>query len=202
MKTPRSARIERNTAETQIALSLDIDGQGAYQINTGIPFMNHMLDLLAKHALFDLDITATGDLEVDYHHLVEDLGIVLGEALNQALGDRRGINRYGFWVLPMDDAQAQAEVCLDLGGRPYLVYQIANPKTHIRDFDVSLIGHFFRSFTDAARMNLHIEQRYGEDVHHVYEAVFKAVARALRMACGTDPRALDAVPSSKGRIGA
>lgn len=202
MKTARSARIERNTAETQIDLSLNVDGQGAYRIHTGIPFMNHMLDLLAKHALFDLEITASGDLEVDYHHLVEDLGLVLGEALNQALGDRRGINRYGFWVLPMDDAQAQAEVCLDLGGRPYLVYQITNPKTHIRDFDVSLIGHFFRSFTDTARMNLHIDQRYGEDVHHAYEAVFKAVARALRMACGNDPRALDAVPSSKGRIGA
>lgn len=200
MKNPRSAHIQRNTEETQIDLFLNLDGSAEYSVSTGIPFMDHMLDLLAKHALLDLKIEATGDLEVDYHHLVEDLGLVLGEALTQALGDRKGINRYGFWVLPMDDALAQAEVCLDLGGRPYLVYHIHNPKTHIRDFDVSLIHHFFRSFADTAKMNLHIDQQYGDDVHHAYEAVFKAVARALRMACDCDPRALEAVPSSKGRI--
>lgn len=202
MQTPRTAQIERNTKETQIKLSLNIDGQANYNISTGIPFFDHMLDLLAKHALFDLEIEATGDIEVDYHHLVEDVGIVLGEALNQALGDRRGINRYGFWVLPMDEAQAQAEVCLDLGGRPYFVYRMEHEQKYIRDFDVGIIKHFWRSFCDSAKMNLHIELKFGEDLHHCIEAIFKATARALRMACDSDPRALDLIPSSKGRLGA
>ncbi len=198
----RSARITRDTRETQIELELNIDGKADYDISTGVPFFDHMLDLLAKHALFDLRIRAKGDIEVDYHHLVEDVGIVLGEALNQALGDRKGINRYGFWVLPMDEAQAQAEVCLDLGGRPYFVYKVELESRYIRDFDATIFKHFWRSFCDAARMNLHIELKFGEDLHHCIEAVFKAVARALRMACDADPRALDLIPSSKGRIGA
>lgn len=198
----RTARVERKTGETQIALTLDLDGRADYAISTGIPFFDHMLDLLAKHALFDLRIEATGDLDVDYHHLVEDVGIVLGEALDRALGERKGINRYGFWVLPMDEARAKAEVCLDLGGRPYFVYDVEPPARYVRDFDVTLIKHFWRSFCDAAKLNLHVELVCAEDVHHAVEAIFKAVARALRMACASDPRALDLVPSSKGRIGA
>ena len=201
MKTQRIAQIERKTKETQIDLSLNLDGTAKYEISTGVPFFNHMLDLLAKHALFDLTIKATGDIDVDYHHLVEDVGIVFGEAFNQALGDRKGINRYGFWVLPMDEAQAQAEVCLDLGGRPYFVYKMEQEQKYIRDFDVTILKHFWRSFCDSAKMNLHIELKFGEDLHHCMEAIFKAVARALRMACDSDPRALDLIPSSKGRIG-
>ena len=202
METERTAHIERNTKETQIDLRLNIDGKAVYSNSTGVPFFDHMLDLLAKHALFDLNVKATGDIDVDYHHLVEDVGIVLGEALNQALGDRKGINRYGFWVLPMDEASAQAEVCLDLGGRPFFVYTMEHDQKYIRDFDVIIIKHFWRSFCDSAKMNLHIELKYGEDLHHCIEAIFKAVARALRMACGSDPRALDMLPSSKGKIGA
>lgn len=198
----RTASITRNTKETQIELSLNIDGKANYSNDTGVPFFDHMLDLLAKHALLDLTIKATGDIEVDYHHLVEDVGIVLGEAFNTALGDRKGINRYGFWVLPMDEAQAQADVCLDLGGRPYFVYNVELEQHYIRDFDVVIIKHFWRSFCDSAKMNLHIELKFGEDLHHCIEAIFKAVARALRMACDADPRALDLIPSSKGQIGA
>ena len=202
MKETRSAHIERTTKETQIEVSLNLDGQADYEISTTIPFFDHMLDLFAKHALFDLKIKATGDTDVDYHHLVEDVGIVLGEAFNQALGDRKGINRYGFWVLPMDEAQAQADVCLDVGGRPYFVYTVDHEQKYIRDFDVTIIKHFWRSFCDSAKMNLHIELKFGEDLHHCIEAIFKAVARALRMACGFDSQALDLIPSSKGRVGA
>lgn len=201
METERIAHIIRNTKETQIDLKLNIDGAACYSIETGVPFFDHMLDLFAKHGLFDLKIVASGDIEVDYHHLVEDVGIVLGEAFNQALGDRCGINRYGFWVLPMDEARAQADVCLDLGGRPYLVYKMEHDQKYIRDFDVLIIKHFWRSFCDAAKMNLHIDLLEGEDLHHCLEAIFKSVARALRMACAGDPRALDMIPSSKGQIG-
>ncbi|MBM4152126.1 MAG: imidazoleglycerol-phosphate dehydratase HisB [Kiritimatiellaceae bacterium] len=196
----RTSTIERKTGETQINLSINLDGTGVYSIDTGVPFFNHMLDLLSKHSLIDMNIKATGDIDVDYHHLVEDVGITLGQAFNEALGERRGINRYGFWILPMDDVLASAEVALDLGGRPYLVYHIANQKNRIRDFDTDILGHFWRSFCDTAKMNLHIDQKYGDDLHHAHEAVFKAVARALRMACTADERALDALPSSKGKI--
>ena len=198
----RTASITRNTKETQIELSLNIDGKANYSNQTGVPFFDHMLDLLAKHALLDLTVKASGDIDVDYHHLVEDVGIVLGEAFNQALGDRKGVNRYGFWVLPMDEAQAQADVCLDLGGRPYFVYNVPYEQKYIRDFDVIILKHFWRSFADSAKMNLHIELKFGEDLHHCMEAIFKAVARALRVACDYDPRALDLIPSSKGQIGA
>ena len=201
MEQKRKALIERNTSETNISLELNIDGIGKYNNNTGIAFFDHMLDLLSKHSLIDLNISAKGDLKVDYHHLVEDVGIVLGSALNEALGERKGINRYGFWVLPMDEAQAQSEVCLDLGGRPFFVYAMEHDQKYFWDFDVTILKHFWRSFSDTARMNLHIELKFGEDLHHCIEATFKAVARALRMACSVDPRALDQVPSSKGRLG-
>ena len=196
MKT-RTARFNRKTTETQISGSLNLDGGGKYKIETGIPFFNHMLELMTKHALFDCTLEAQGDLAVDYHHTVEDVGIVLGKAVSDALGDRKGIARYGFSLLPMDDALAQ--VAVDLGGRPYLVYKVANRKRKIRDFDLHILEHFFRSFCDQARMNLHIQQPYGEDVHHAYEAIFKGVARSLYMACARDPR-VQGVPSSKGRV--
>lgn len=193
----RTAQRVRNTRETRISLKLNVDGAGSSSIETGIPFFNHMLELLAKHGLFDLTIRAEGDLAVDYHHTVEDVGLVLGEALDEALGDRKGITRYGFSLLPMDEALCQ--VAIDLGGRPYFVYHAANRKKKIRDFDVYLFKHFFESLAQKARMNLHIDQRYGEDVHHAYEAMFKGVARALYMACARDPR-VSGVPSSKGLV--
>ncbi len=196
----RKANIERKTGETDIKLSINLDGTGTYSIETGVPFFNHMLDLLSKHSLIDMDIKASGDIEVDYHHLVEDVALALGSAFNDALGERRGINRYGFWVLPMDESIASAEVALDLGGRPYLVYKIANKKNLIRDFDTDILEHFWRSFCDTAKLNLNIDQKEGDDLHHAHEAVFKAVARALRMACTADERALDAIPSSKGTL--
>ncbi len=195
--TARTARIVRDTKETRIRLDLNLDGSGTYRNQTGIPFLDHMLDLLAKHALFDLTLEASGDLEVDYHHTVEDVGIVLGQALHQALGDRAGINRYGWALLPMDESLAR--VALDLGGRPYLVYQIANRKKKIRDFDLGLLEEFWRAFATEGRMNLHIAHLYGQEPHHAHESVFKGVAKALLQACARNPR-VRGVPSSKGRI--
>jgi imidazoleglycerol-phosphate dehydratase len=193
----RTATLQRKTRETAIALTIDLDGTGRAAIETGIPFLNHMLELLARHALVDIELQATGDLEVDYHHTVEDIGLVMGSCLDQALGDRRGIRRYGFSLLPMDESLSQ--VALDLGGRPFLVYGIANRKRRIRDFDVKLIEEFFRALATQARMNLHIRHLYGDEVHHAYESVFKGFARALRMALERDPRETG-IPSSKGTI--
>jgi imidazoleglycerol-phosphate dehydratase len=156
-----------------------------------------MLDLLAKHALLDLNVTAKGDLAVDYHHTVEDVGLALGQALNKALGDRKGINRYGWSLVPMDEALCQ--VAMDLGGRPYLVYSLATKKRKIRDFDVDLIEEFFRALVTEARMNLHVQQLYGQEPHHALESVFKGVAKALLAAAARNPR-VKGVPSSKGRI--
>ncbi len=193
----RTATLHRQTRETDISMTLNLDGAGTYEIETGIPFINHMLELFAKHALFDLQIKATGDLAVDYHHTVEDLGLVLGSCLDEALGTRKGIRRYGHILLPMDESLAQ--VAVDLGGRPFLVYQISNPKKLIRDFDVKLIEEFLRAFMTQAKMNLHVHHVYGDEVHHAYEAVFKGLARALRMAVELDPRERG-IPSSKGAI--
>ena len=192
----RTATVTRKTRETDIAIELDLDGEGKARIRTGIGFMDHMLELLARHALLDLVIRARGDLEVDDHHTGEDLGLALGDALNQALGDRAGIGRYGWCLLPMDDTLASA--ALDLGGRPYLVFEPLH-RRKIKRFDVGLIEEFFRAFCTQGRLNLHAAQKYGKDPHHGYEALFKAVARALRMACERDPR-VRGVPSSKGRI--
>ncbi len=194
----RTAEIRRATRETNIRLCLDLDGAGRARIRTGIPFLDHMLELLAKHGLFDLDIEARGDLAVDYHHLVEDLGLVLGAAFHQALGERKGIVRYGHMALPMDESLSL--VAVDLGGRPYLVYEIANKKRKIRDFDLGLIREFMRAFCTEARMNLHIVHLYGDEPHHAFESVFKGLARALAQAVARDPR-VRGVPSSKGRIG-
>jgi imidazoleglycerol-phosphate dehydratase len=193
----RTASIERNTRETQIKLSLNLDGSGTSSIDTGVPFFDHMLELFTKHSLIDLDIKATGDLEVDYHHTVEDVGIVLGDALNEALGDRKGIRRYGWCLLPMDETLSR--VAIDLGGRPYMVFQVDHPERKIRDFDLGLIEEFWRSFVTQGRLNLHATYLYGKDVHHAYESIFKGVAKALEYAITRDPR-VQGVPSSKGTI--
>jgi len=193
----RKSIVERSTRETQIRVELNLDGNGTYTIETGLPFFNHMLELFAKHALFTLKLKATGDLDVDYHHTVEDVGLALGDALNQALGDRKGIERYGFSLMPMDETLSR--VALDLGGRPYLVFNMTNKKKKILDFELSLLGEFLRAFTTQARMNLHIQQLYGKDAHHAYESVFKGMARAMKAACRRDPR-VKGVPSSKGLL--
>ncbi|MBR4189904.1 MAG: imidazoleglycerol-phosphate dehydratase HisB [Kiritimatiellae bacterium] len=195
MKTSRATMLERNTRETQIRVELDVDGTGQYTIETGVPFLNHMLELFAKHSLFDLNLKAAGDLDVDDHHTVEDVGLALGDALNAALCDRKGIERYGFALLPMDETLAR--VALDLGGRPYLVLEMATRRKFIRTFDLGLLEEFMRAFSTQARMNLHIAQLYGKDPHHAWESVFKGLARALRMAVRTNPRE-PGIPSSKG----
>ncbi len=191
----RTASKTRKTRETDIKLSLDIDGSGKADIDTGIPFFDHMLTLFSKHSLIDLQIKAKGDIEVDYHHTVEDVGLVLGAALNEALGDRRGIVRYGFAELPMDETLCAAN--LDLGGRPFLVF--ISPMKHcmVRDFEVKLLEEFFRALSVEARMNIHIRQIYGDEAHHICEGMFKAFARAMRVAVSLDPRETG-VPSSKG----
>lgn len=193
----RTSSKHRKTRETDISLSLNLDGSGTANIITGVGFLDHMLELLTKHALLDLSVEAKGDLHVDDHHTVEDVGIVLGEAIHEALGDRKGIRRYGWALLPMDEAMAR--VALDLGGRPFLVYEIDHPATHIKDFDLQLLEEFWRAFSTQARMNLHIAQLYGKDVHHAHEAVFKGVAKALDYAKQHDPR-VKGVPSSKDLI--
>lgn len=193
----RTATLSRHTRETEITLSLSLDGTGKHKISTGIGFFDHMLELFARHALIDLELTCKGDLHVDYHHTVEDVGLVLGQAFDQALGERRGIRRYGFMMLPMDEARA--DVLVDLGGRAYLVWKISHPEQHIRDFNVQLLEEFMRAFATNAKMNLHVVQPYGAEVHHAYEAVFKGLARALRMAIENDPRETG-IPSSKGKI--
>lgn len=193
----RMGIVTRKTRETNVQVKVTIDGSGKAAIETGMPFLNHMLELFAKHSLVDLAISASGDLEVDYHHTVEDTGLALGEALDKALGDRQGLVRYGWAYVPMDDALSRAVV--DLGGRPYLVYEVANRTRKIRDFDLLLVREFFQAFAVKARMNLHIAQLYGREPHHAYEAMFKAVARATGAACRRDPRVVG-VPSSKGTI--
>ena len=193
----RTATRTRVTRETDIEITLNLDGTGVSRIETGIGFLNHMLELFARHALVDLDVKATGDVHVDYHHTVEDVGLVLGACINEALGERRGIRRYGFFQLPMDETLC--EVALDLGGRPYLVFASAMKHMQVRDFEVKLLEEFFRALTVEGRMNLHLRQVYGDEAHHVCEAMFKGFARALRMAVEADPRE-GGVPSSKGTI--
>ncbi len=193
----RSAEIERNTKETKVFVKLDLDGTGEGTSDTGIGFFNHMLDLLRKHALIDLSVRARGDLDVDYHHTVEDVGLVIGQALNAALGSRSGIVRYGFASIPMDEALC--ETSLDLGGRPFTVMQCAMKHMFVRDFEVKLVEEFFRALSVEARANIHLRQIYGDEAHHVCEGLFKSFARALRQAKAIDP-AERGVPSSKGVI--
>ena len=193
----RTAKIERKTRETLVSLELDLDGTGAGSIETGIGFFDHMLELLKKHALIDLTIKAEGDLKVDYHHTVEDVGLVFGKALDQALGDRVGLVRYGFASIPMDEALC--ETSLDLGGRPFLVMQCAMKHMFVKDFEVKLVEEFFRAVSVEARANIHLRQIYGDEAHHVCEGLFKSFARALRAAKAIDPNE-KGVPSSKGVI--
>ncbi len=193
----RTAKIERNTKETQIRLELNLDGSGEGVVDTGIGFFNHMLELLKKHALVDLSVTAKGDVDVDYHHTVEDVGLVLGRALDEALGERSGIVRYGFASVPMDEALC--ETSLDLGGRPFLVMQCAMKHMFVRDFEVKLVEEFFRAVSVESRANIHLRQIYGDEAHHVCEGLFKSFARALRQAKTVDPNE-KGVPSSKGVI--
>ena len=191
----RKAEIERNTRETRIKLSLDLDGAGEGTISTGIGFFDHMLELFKKHALVDLSVKAEGDIDVDYHHTVEDVGLVLGKALNSALGERRGIVRYGFASIPMDETLCETSV--DLGGRPFLVFQCPMKHLKVRDFEVKLLEEFFRALSVEGRLNVHLRQVYGDEAHHVCEGFFKSFARAMRAAVRIDPLE-KGVPSSKG----
>ncbi len=194
----RQVTLSRKTAETDIVLTLGVDGTGVSKIDTGVPFFNHMLTLFAKHGLFDLDVKCVGDVDVDYHHTVEDVGLVLGDAFKQALGDKLGIKRYGFFLLPMDESLAR--VAVDIGGRPHLVYQVEAPTMFVRDFNIILVKEFSRAFSNALGCNLHITLEYGEEPHHVAEAIFKGLARALDSATQIDPRTAGQLPSTKGKI--
>jgi imidazoleglycerol-phosphate dehydratase len=194
----RQAKISRNTNETKISISLNLDGNGKSSVKTGIPFFDHMLTLFAKHGLFDLTVKAKGDTDVDYHHTVEDVGLVLGSAFKEALGDKIGIKRYGFFLLPMDESLAR--IAIDVGGRPHLVYSADAPTMFVRDFNIILVKEFCRAFSNALGANLHVQLVYGEEPHHVAEAIFKCLARALDMATSIEPRAADLLPSTKGTI--
>jgi len=194
----RKAAIKRKTKETDISLDLNLDGKGNYSIKTSIPFLDHMLSLMCKHGLFDMKLKAKGDVDVDDHHTVEDIGIVLGKALKQALGDMKGINRYGQASVPMDEALAVAS--LDISGRPYLVYKVEFPKKgKLKDFDPDLIEDFLQAFASNGSITLHINALYGRNIHHIIEAVFKGIGRALKEAVAINPR-IKGVPSTKGKL--
>ncbi|MEN8840593.1 MAG: imidazoleglycerol-phosphate dehydratase HisB [Octadecabacter sp.] len=194
----RTSTITRKTAETDISLEINLDGTGVYDNQTGVGFFDHMLDQLARHSLIDMTIRATGDLHIDDHHTVEDVGIALGQALADALGDKRGINRYGDCHLAMDDAQVRC--ALDLSGRAYLVCNLDLPTAKIGTFDTELVREFFQALSSAGGITLHIDRLHGFNSHHIVEAAFKSVARALRVAVETDPRKADAIPSTKGAL--
>ncbi len=194
----RRALVNRQTTETQIALALTIEGRGRYQVRTGIRFLDHMLELFARHGGFDLTVTATGDLDVDQHHTVEDLGIALGDAVAKALGDRKGINRAGYFVMPMDETLAVAAV--DLGGRPATVVNLKVRTRLVGDLQTELVHDFFEGFAMGARANVHLNVMYGRSNHHKVEAVFKAFGRALRVACAKDKRLARMLPSTKGLL--
>jgi len=195
---PRSATVERNTAETRIAGVLDLDGSGRADLDTGVPFLDHMLDQVARHGMIDLTVRAEGDLHIDAHHTVEDVGITFGQALAQALGDKRGIRRYGHAYVPLDEALSR--VVLDCSGRPGLEFHVEFPRARVGDFDVDLSIEFFRGFANHALVTLHIDTLRGRNTHHIMETVFKAFGRALRMAIETDPRLGSTVPSTKGSL--
>lgn len=194
----RAATIRRNTAETEIEARLDLDGQGRYQVSSGIRFLDHMLELFARHGGFDLEMKARGDLDVDQHHTVEDAGLVLGELVRQALGDKKGINRAGYFLMPMDETLGVAAV--DLSGRPYLVLDAPLRARYVGDLQTELIEDFFQAFASAARANVHLRVLYGRSSHHAVEALFKAFARALRYACSRDARLRKLLPSTKGLL--
>lgn len=193
----RKAEIRRRTNETDVRVSLALDGEGRASVSTGIPFLDHMLELFARHGLFDLEVECRGDLHIDDHHSAEDAGIALGQALREALGDKRGIARYGSAIVPMDESLCRSVV--DLSGRFYLVYEVETLRANVGSFSVEMAEHFWRSFADAARMNLHIDLMRGRNTHHILEASFKATARALREAVARDPR-IEGVLSTKGAL--
>ncbi len=194
---PRTVSVERVTKETRIRVVLDIDGTGDAKISTSVPFLDHMLNLFARHGLFDLQIEATGDIDIDFHHTVEDIGIVLGDAFRQALGEKRGISRYGHAVVPMDETLVSATV--DLSGRSYLVYQVPLPKIKIGEFDLELVREFFSAFAANSAANLHLNLLYGDNTHHIVEACFKAFARAMDGATRLDSR-IDGLLTTKGTL--
>ena len=195
----RTAEVSRETAETQIRVSLNLDGTGARQLDSGLPFLDHMLDQIARHGLIDLDIRAKGDLEIDAHHTVEDLGITLGQAFAKAIGDKRGVRRYGHAYVPLDEALSR--VVVDLSGRPGLEFGVTWKRSMVGQFDLDLIHEFFQGFVNHAQVTLHIDNLKGENAHHQCETIFKAFARALRMAVEVDPRlSSDVIPSTKGAL--
>ncbi len=196
-QTSRTAQVERRTKETYVRVALNLDGQGKSQISTGLPFLDHMLDLFTRHGLFDLELSCQGDLEIDDHHSVEDIALSLGQAFRQALGDKAGIGRYGASLVPMDEALCR--VVLDLSGRFYLIYEVKTKRQMIGNFSVELAEHFWRSFAESLQCNLHIDQLRGRNTHHILEATFKGTARALRQAVERDPR-IHGVLSTKGSL--
>jgi len=194
----RAAKADRKTTETQIALSVNLDGSGKATLATGVPFLDHMLDQVARHAMLDLDIQARGDLQIDAHHTVEDVGITLGQAVARAVGDKKGIRRYGHAYVPLDEALSR--VVIDFSGRPGLEYHVQFKRALIGEFDVDLVHEFFQGFANHAQVTLHIDNLRGDNAHHQCETMFKAFARALRMALEPDPRAADTIPSTKGTL--
>ncbi len=194
----RQATVSRKTLETQIEISLDLDGKGDTRFETGVPFLEHMLDQVARHGMLDLSIEARGDVHIDDHHTVEDIGIALGQAFLQALGDKKGITRYGHAYVPLDEALAR--VVIDFSGRPGLEYHVSYPRARIGNFDVDLLAEFFRGFVNHAQLTLHIDSLRGDNAHHMAETVFKAFGRALRMALTADPRMAGIMPSTKGQL--
>jgi imidazoleglycerol-phosphate dehydratase len=195
----RTGSIERKTTETSIKVEIDLDGSGRYDVKTGIGFLDHMLEQLSRHSLIDLKVVAKGDLHIDAHHTTEDSGIAIGQAVNQALGDRKGIGRYGSAYVPMDETLTR--VALDLSNRPYLVWKVKFTQDRLGEMDTELFKEWFQAFAQAAGVTLHVECLYGENNHHIVESCFKALARALRQAVEVDPRKADAVPSTKGVLG-
>jgi imidazoleglycerol-phosphate dehydratase len=198
MSTPRIAEVTRNTNETQIRVAINLDGTGSQKLNTGVPFLDHMLDQIARHGLIDLDIEAKGDLHIDAHHTVEDVGITLGQAIAKAIGDKKGIRRYGHAYVPLDEALSR--VVVDFSGRPGLEFHVPFKRSMIGTFDVDLTHEFFQGFVNHALVSLHIDNLRGENAHHQCETVFKAFGRALRMATELDPRAAGTIPSTKGSL--
>jgi imidazoleglycerol-phosphate dehydratase len=195
----RTATVERKTKETRIAATVDLDGTGRYDVRTGIGFLDHMLEQLSRHSLIDITLKAEGDLHIDFHHTTEDSGIVLGQAVAQALGDRAGIRRYGTATVPMDETCPR--VALDASNRPYLIWRVALTRPKLGEMDTELFKEWFQAFAQAAGLTLHVETLYGENTHHIVESCYKALARALRQAVEIDPRAAQAIPSTKGVLG-
>ncbi len=196
--TQRTAQIERNTLETQIKIGINLDGNGTASFVTGVPFLDHMLDQVARHGLIDIDIEAKGDLEIDAHHTVEDIGITLGQAFARALGDKKGIYRYGHAYVPLDESLSR--VVIDFSGRPGLFYEVVFPRATIGSFDVDLFREFFQGFVNHAGVSLHIDNLKGTNAHHIDETIFKALGRAIRMAVSADPRMAGIMPSTKGTL--